>query len=278
MSIGDLFWLFFIFSAIQPMLRQRMLEAMRVRKIAQLESERKSRVILLVHRQETMRLLGFPIARYIDINDSEEVLRAIQMTDDDVPLDLVLHTPGGLVLAALQIAKAVREHKAKVTVFVPHYAMSGGTLIALAADEIVMCKHSVLGPIDPQLGQSPAASLIKVTEEKPVGKIDDQTLILADVGRKAIAQVKQAASELLNRRLPPERATELAEKLTAGTWTHDYPIWASTAKSLGLSVSTDMPNAVLELMKLYPQPVRTQSGGGVEYLPVPRQKEVAREA
>jgi ClpP class serine protease len=278
MSIGDLFWLFFMFSALQPMLRQRMLEAMRVRKISQLESERKSRVILLVHRQETMRLLGFPIARYIDINDSEEVLRAIQMTDDDVPLDLVLHTPGGLVLAALQIAKAVRDHKAKVTVFVPHYAMSGGTLIALAADEIVMCTHSVLGPIDPQLGQSPAASLIKVVEEKPIARIDDQTLIMADVGRKAIGQVKQAATELLERRLSTEKASELAEQLATGKWTHDYPIWASTARALGLTVSTDMPDAVLELMKLYPQPIRTQNAGGVEYLPIPRQKEVAREA
>ena len=278
MSIGDLFWLFFIFTALQPMLRQRMLEAMRVRKISQLETQRNSRVILLVHRQETMRLLGFPVARYIDINDSEEVLRAIQMTDDDVPLDLILHTPGGLVLAALQIAKAVRDHKSKVTVFVPHYAMSGGTLIALAADEIIMCTHSVLGPIDPQLGQSPAASLIKVVEEKPMARIDDQTLILADVGRKAIWQLKQSASELLQRRLGPEQAQALAEKLTTGTWTHDYPIWASTARDLGLMVSTDMPNEVLELMKLYPQPVRTQSAGGVEYLPVPRQKEVAREA
>jgi ClpP class serine protease len=270
MSIGDLFWLFFIFSAIQPMLRQRMLEAMRARKIAQLERERKSRVILLVHRQETMRLLGFPIARYIDINDSEDVLRAIQMTDADVPLDLVLHTPGGLVLAALQIAKAVREHKGKVTVFVPHYAMSGGTLIALAADAIVMCEHSVLGPIDPQLGESPAASLIKVVGEKPVAKIDDRTLVLADVGRKAIAQVKQAASELLTRRLSAEQANTLAEKLTSGTWTHDYPIWASTAKSLGLPTSTDMPDDVLQLLTLYPQPVRMQGGGGVEYLPVER--------
>jgi ClpP class serine protease len=270
MSIGDLIWLFFIFSAIQPMLQQKMLEAMRVRKISQLERERKSRVILLVHRQETMRFLGFPVARYIDINDSEEVLRAIQMTDADVPLDLVLHTPGGLVLAALQIAKAIREHKARVTVFVPHYAMSGGTLIALAADEIVMCEHSVLGPIDPQLGDSPAASLIKVVGEKPVAKIDDRTLVLADVGRKAIAQVKQAASELLTRRLAAEQADALAEKLTAGTWTHDYPIWASTAKSLGLSVSTDMPHDVLQLLTLYPQPVRMQGGGGVEYLPVER--------
>ena len=273
MSIGDLVWLFFIFSAIQPMLRQQMLEAMRVRKISQLERERKSRVILLVHRQETMRLLGFPIARYIDINDSEDVLRAIQMTDVDVPLDLVVHTPGGLVLAALQIAKAIREHKAKVTVFVPHYAMSGGTLIALAADEIVMCEHSVLGPIDPQLGDSPAASLIKVVEEKPVAKIDDRTLVMADVGRKAIAQVKQAASELLNRRLSAEQATTLAEKLASGTWTHDYPIWPSTAKSLGLPISTDMPDAVFQLLKLYPQPVRMQSGGGVEYLPVPRRSQ-----
>jgi ClpP class serine protease len=277
MSVGDLFWLFFIFTAIQPMLRQRMLEAMRARKIAQLEGQRHSRVILLVHRQETMRLLGFPIMRYIDINDSEDVLRAIQMTDDDVPLDLVLHTPGGLVLAALQIAKAVGDHKAKVTVFVPHYAMSGGTLIALAADEIVMCKHSILGPIDPQLGQSPAASLIKVVQEKPIARINDETLVLADIGRKAISQLKQSASELLQRRLPAEQASALAEKLTVGTWTHDYPIWASTARELSMPVSTNMPDDVLELMTLYPQPTRMQSGsGGVEYLPVPRQKEAVR--
>src|SRR3979490_748361 len=270
MSIGDLFWLFFIFSAIQPMLRQQMLEAMRTRKIAQLERERKSRVILLVHRQETMRVLGVPIMRSIDINDSEDVLRAIQMTDDDVPLDLVLHTPGGLMLAALQIAKAVRDHKSKVTVFVPHYAMSGGTLIALAADEIVMCKHSVLGPVDPQVGQSPAASLIKVVQEKPLARVTDETRVLADVGRKAISQLKQSASDLLQRRLPVEQASALAEKLTAGTWTHDYPIWASNARELGMPVSTNMPDDVLELMTLYPQPTRMQSGsGGGGELPVP---------
>jgi len=279
MSVGDIFWLFFMFTALQPVLRQRMMDAMRTRKIARLESQRNSRVILLVHRQETMRLLGFPIARYIDINDSEEVLRAIQMTDDNISLDLVLHTPGGLVLAALQIARAIHEHKAKTTVFVPHYAMSGGTLIALAADEIVMSRHAVLGPIDPQLGQSPAASLIKVVEQKPIAEIDDQTLVMADVGRKAIAQVKQSASDILKRRLPADQAEALADKLSTGTWTHDYPLFAATAKELGLPVSTEMPDDVLELMKLYPQPVRTQSGGGVEYLPVPRQKEpVSREA
>jgi ClpP class serine protease len=276
MSVGDLFWIFFMVSALQPVLRQQMLNAMRTRKIAQLENVRNSRVILLVHRQETMRFLGFPVARYIDIDDSEEVLRAIHMTDDDVPLDIVLHTPGGLVLAALQIARAVRAHKAKVTVFVPHYAMSGGTLISLAANEIVMAKHAVLGPVDPQLGQSPVASLIKIVQQKPIARIDDETLIHADVGRKAIAQLKEAARELLDRQLSAEQADALAEKLTSGVWTHDYPITASVAKGLGLRINTDMPNEVFELMTLYPQPTRLQSGaGGVEYLPVPRQKQPA---
>src|SRR5467141_974220 len=150
----DLFWLFFMLSALQPVITQRLLEASRKRLIARIERERKSRVILLVHRQETMSLLGFPVFRYIDVNDSEEVIRAIHLTDPEIPLDLVLHTPGGLVLAATQIARAVLKHKGKVTVFVPHYAMSGGTLIALAASEIVMSDHAVLGPVDPQLGQS----------------------------------------------------------------------------------------------------------------------------
>src|SRR5690606_11521400 len=198
MDIMQLFWLFFIISALQPVLQRRYLEAMRARKIASIEKKRASRVILLIHRQETMNLLGFPLMRYIDVTDSEEVLRAIQMADNEVRLDIVLHTPGGLGLAATQFARAIQGHKGKVTVFVPHYAMSGGTLIALAADEIVMCEHSVLGPVDPQLGQLPAASLIKVVEEKPIAEIDDQTLIMADVGRKAIAQIEAFAKRLLS--------------------------------------------------------------------------------
>jgi ClpP class serine protease len=209
------------------------------------------------------------------MQDSEEVLRAIHMTEDEVPLDIVLHTPGGLVVAAVQIARAIRDRKGRVSVFVPHYAMSGGTLIALAADTIVMSSHAALGPIDPQLDKYPAASLLKIVEEKPIAEIDDETLLLADVGRKAIAQVRDAARNLLAKHVPAEQAQAIADKLASGTWTHDYPIMAAEAKELGLPVSTDMPEAVLELMTLFPQPVRTQ-GGGVEYLPVRRRKEVAK--
>jgi len=274
MGIIDIFWIFLMISTLQPVMQRRYLNTMRAHKIAQIEKKRDSRVILLVHRQETMSLMGFPLMRYIDVNDSEEVLRAIQMTDDDVPLDIILHTPGGLVLAALQIARAIQAHKGKVTVFVPHYAMSGGTLIALAADEIVMCKHSVLGPIDPQIGQYPAASFIKVIDQKPISEVEDQTLIMADIGRKAIQQLEAAAASLLSRHMKEDAAAALATKLATGMWTHDYPISAEEARSLGLPVNTDMPNEILQLMMLYPQPVKQQ--GGVEYLPVPRQSKTQK--
>jgi len=271
MDIGQLIWFFFVLMALQPVVKQRLLEASRQRLIAQIERTRGSRVILLVHRQETMSLVGFPIMRYIDINDAEDVMRACEMTDPEVPLDIVLHTPGGLVLAALQIARAVRSHKGKVTVFVPHYAMSGGTLIALSADEIVMSPHAVLGSVDPQLGQYPAASLLKVVAKKPIAEIDDKTLILADIAEKALTQLRASVKEILARSHPPEKAEELAGLLTTGTWTHDYPITCGEAQRFGLKVRSDIPREFLELMGLYPQPVLRQPS--VEYLPIPRRGE-----
>jgi len=274
MSISEIFWIFFMVSMLQPVLQKKMQELARRRMLAQIERQRGSRVILLVHRQETMSLLGFPVLRYIDIHDSEEVLHAIQMTDSDVPIDLVLHTPGGLVLAAVQIARALHEHKGKVTAFVPHYAMSGGTLIALAADDIVMCRHAVLGPVDPQLGQSPAASILKVLEKKPMAEIDDATLVLADQAEKALRQVQESVLELLADRYPAEQAAHLARVLSEGTWTHDYPITFKKAQELGLAVSCEMPQEVLQLMQLFPQPAQHRVPS-VEYLPGPRH---AREA
>jgi ClpP class serine protease len=248
-----------------------MLEMARRRMFEELERSRKSRVIVLIHRQETMSLLGFPLVRYINIEDSEAILRAIQMTDKDVPIDLIMHTPGGLVLAAEQIAFALQKHPAKVTVFVPHYAMSGGTLVALAADEIVMSENAVLGPVDPQLGQHPAASILKVLERKPIAEIDDDTIIMADIAEKALRQVKATVVDLLDDNMDPQKAEELATILSSGTWTHDYPITTREARTLGLPISTEMPTQVIQLMTLYPQ--TAQRRPSVEYIPSPRSRE-----
>jgi ClpP class serine protease len=154
--------------------------------------------------------------------------------------------------------------------------MSGGTLIALAADEIVMSEYAVLGPVDPQLGQYPAASILKAVARKPVAEIEDQTLILADQAEKAMAQVKESVRELLANKCPDGKAEELARLLSEGTWTHDHPITFETAKTFGLPVRIDIPAEFLDLMNLYPQPVRRQPT--VEYLPEPRRFERSRQA
>ena len=270
-SVTEVFWLFVMLSALQPVVRQRLLTASRLRLLRRLENRRGSLAIALIHRQETMSFLGFPVMRYIDVNDSEEVLRAIRLCSPDRPLDLIIHTPGGLALAAGQISHALSRHRGKVTVFVPHYAMSGGTLLALAADEIIMDENAVLGPVDPQLGQSPAASILSVLERKEAKDVDDQTLILADVAAKARSQLKATVASLLLKGMPADRADALAETLTGGSWTHDYGISVEEAKALGLSVSTDMPPEVYQFMSLFPQPTRTRTT--VEYVPVPSRRQ-----
>jgi ClpP class serine protease len=267
MDFTLLLLIFLIISALQPVIRQRLLEANRTKLLRLLEARRSSRLITLIHRQERLSFLGFPLARFIDINDSEDILRAIKLTDPHIPIDLILHTPGGLVLAAEQIATALCRHPAKVTVFIPHYAMSGGTLIALAADEIVMDENAVLGPVDPQVGQHPAASILAVLEQKSIDQVSDETLIMADMARKAQRQVKDTVRSILKERVNAEIAENLAEILTSGRWTHDYPIPVEEARQLGLPVSTEVPAEVYQLMSLFPQ-----SGAGrpsVEYIPLP---------
>lgn len=271
MDFLSLFWIFVMLASLQPLLRKRMLESARIKLLEKIEQKRNSRVIAFIHRQETMSLLGFPLMRYIDIHDSEEILRAIKLTDKNIPIDIILHTPGGLVLASEQIANALKKHQAKVTVFVPHYAMSGGTLIALAADEIVMDENAVLGPLDPQLGTKPAASILKILEKKPIEKISDETLILADLAQKAISQIKNLIINLLKDKMDLTKAEQLAETLASGKWTHDYPITVEEAKELGLNVNTEMPEEVYQLMALYPQ--TTQARPSVEYIPIPKTKE-----
>jgi len=221
--------------------------------LERLQQQRQSRVIAMIHRQDTVSLFGVPVSSVIDIEDSEAVLRAIRLTPADQPIDFVLHTPGGLVLAAEQIAHALIEHRGKVTVFVPHYAMSGGTLLALTADEIVMDPNAVLGPVDPQIDSRPAGSIVKLLSVKPPAQISDDMLILADAAQKARVQVATFVQRILLKRLPKERATALAVALSEGRWTHDFPITVEGARELGLPVSTEMPPLIYELMDLYPQ-------------------------
>ena len=265
LDFSTLLWIVIAAMALQPLIMGRWFSVKRAQAIRALEKAHGSRVITMIHRQEKRSLFGFNVSRHIDLEDAQTVIAAIKETPPDRPIDLILHTPGGLVLAAMQIARAVEAHPAKVTVYVPVYAMSGGTLIALAADEIVLGEFSMLGPIDPQIAGLPAASIVRARNAKPIEHVFDLTLVLADVSEKALAQVQRGAVELLTPRMEQKAAEELAAKLAGGHWTHDYALTATEAQTLGLPVKVAMPLEVMELMKLYPQPVQRS---GVEFLPI----------
>jgi ClpP class serine protease len=267
-SIWDFLWVFLILISLLPVLKQQQLNMARLRLFRKIEATRGTRVISLIHRQESVSLLGIPLRRYIDIEDSEQILRAIRLTPDDMPIDLILHTPGGLVLASEQIAFALRNHLARVTVFVPHYAMSGGTMLALAADEIYMDGNAVLGPVDPQVGNYPAVSILKAIDQKNKNRVDDETLILADIAQKALGQVERTLRELLKDRYSEEDAARIARVFTEGRWTHDYAITCSTLREIGLSTICDqLPQEVYDLMDLYPQPAQRRPS--VQFIPLP---------
>jgi len=270
-DFSSIIWLLFMIMLLQPVFMGQWYALRRAQAIRAIERSHASHVITMIHRREKRSLFGFAMPRQIDMEDAQTIIAAIKDTPDDMPIDFVINTPGGIVLAAMQIARAVEAHKGKVTVYVPIYAMSGGTLIALAADEIVLGEFSVLGPIDPQLVGLPAASLVKARDLKPIEHVSDLTLVLADMGEKALAQVKQGAVELLTPRMEQAAAEALAAKLAGGHWTHDYALTASEARALGLPVKVDMPLEVMKLMTLYPQPIQQS---GVEFLPIdiPRQR------
>lgn len=260
-------WVLVIVSLLAPAVKQHRVNLTRLRILRRLQRKRGSRIITLIHRQEFLSLLGIPLTRFINIEDAELVLRAIRLTPDDLPIDLILHTPGGLVLATEQIAAALQKHRSRVTVFVPHYAMSGGTMLALAADEIVMDENAVLGPVDPQIGSYPAVSILKVLEQKRMSRIDDQTLILADVAAKAMRQIEDAVRRLLGKHMSGDEANRIAGMLTGGRWTHDFPLTVEALQNFGLPVSTAMPLDIYCLMALYPQPAQRRPS--VQFAPLP---------
>lgn len=211
-GVWNLFWIFIVVVSVMPLLQQKVIQAKRLGLIKKLEMKHNSRVITLIHRQETMKFLGFPIMRYIDINDS---------------------------------------------------------------DEVIMDENAVLGPVDPQLGGYPAASILKIVKNKEPKDIEDKTLILADVAEKAQNQVRSFVKNILPNRINEESADKIAATLTDGRWTHDYPITFEEAKTLGLQVTAGLPDEVYQLMDFYPQTM--QQRPSVQYIPVPYKKIAGKE-
>lgn len=221
--------------------------------IESLEHERGTKVITMIHKKELWTRPGE--AEEIGIEDTTKVLLEFRKTPIDKPVDLILHTPGGFAVAAQMMAMAIKFHRGKVTVMVPFYAFSGGSMMSLAADEIRMEKYSVLGPVDPQVptpdGMYPAGSLAALVKMKPIQNITDRMVILADAGNLEIENAKSFVMWLLDGKMPKDQAERVADFLSRGVMTHGTPITLDVARMLGLNVVEGVPEKVYELFKTF---------------------------
>lgn len=259
MSTTDILILFgmvvFLYMMMYPQLQIRAARRKRMLKIHEMEKKWGTKVMTMIHRKEAISMFGVPVYQYIDVEDAEEILRGIREAKDK-PIDLILHTPGGQLHASMQIAKALKNHNAKTRVFVPHYSMSGGTIIALAAHEIIMDKDASLGPIDPQVGDFlrgvfPAPSWLHVARKKGL-EADDATLVMSDISEKALNFTRTLVNELLDDKfIDKEKQKHVVEKLIGGEMVHAQLISAKDAQALGLPVSTEFPPEIHEFMKCY---------------------------
>ncbi len=224
------------------------IQSERIDIIERMEAARGSRVLTLVHRREPW---GEGDGGFITIEDSEALVAQIRRTPANMAIDLIIHTPGGVALAAEMIAMAVKRHPGKVRAIVPFYAMSGGSMIALAAHEVLMEKESILGPLDPQIDGMPSRSLITLPARKPIQTISDQMVVLSEVAQRSVDQVKEIVKWLLEDKMAPKDRDAVAVFLTGGYLSHDTPIVPRVLRELGLNVREEIPNEVYELFRTY---------------------------
>jgi hypothetical protein len=218
--------------------------------IARLEQRRSTRVLCVIHN-DMME------SDNVDLLTAEDTLTALYALDPHTPLDIILHTPGGLAYQGMQLARAIKAHKGKKTVFVPFYAMSAGTIMTLAADEIVMSDHAALGPIDtqiyvPSIGMRfPTGAILSVLKTKPKKKISDDVLELALACQRDQGEHHNNALELMAGTYPSSTANKIAHRLNDGDLTHGYPLTYKEAKKLGLKVSNAMPGEAIDLIRIF---------------------------
>jgi ClpP class serine protease len=219
--------------------------ARRAQLIHELEQERGTRVLQLIHRKEPWS--ADDEEPEIVLEDSETILQQIRETPRDKPIDFIIHTEGGIAFAADLIAMALRYHPAKVTVMVPFYALSDGTLIVLAADEIMMEKTSILAPVEPLIRDMPANWVMSILKRKPIETISDRTILLAQEARNETENAKGLVKWLLIDKMNEDQATQVSDFLAGGYMASSTPITLDVARAIGLNVVDGVPDKVMQL-------------------------------
>lgn len=221
--------------------------ARRAQLIRELEQERGTRVITLIHRKEPWN--KGDDEQEITLENSEEILLRLRETPPDTPIDFIVHTEGGSTFAADMIAMALKHHKGNVTVMVPFYAFSDGTYIVLAGDEVMMEKYSLLAPVEPLVDDMPANWIMAVLKRKPIETIADRTVLLAETARMETENARGFVKWLLEDKMSEDQASQVANFLVGGVMASTTPITLDVARAIGLKVTEGVPEKVYQLFE-----------------------------
>ncbi len=224
---------------------------------------------------------------YADKTGFMTVLRGL---DHRKGLDLILHTPGGMVGATEALVHYLRAiYGTDIRAFVPDLAMSSGTVIACACKEIFMGKHSTLGPIDPQMmipqiaGAIPAHAVIEEFERayKEIKKDQSKILVWQPIlnkyppaflvqCRKSIEMTNEMVTEWLctgmfeNQENAKAKSEEVVEQLTdyRSLKSHSRPLPPMRCRELGLNIRLLEDDEVLQdaVLSVHHACIHTLSG------------------
>ena len=207
------------------------------------EIDRRTEAFAKARGSVVIRIVHHDVDEYVDTDTAINAIDTIRKAAANAPIDVVLHTPGGIASATQQILHALRRHKGRKTAFVPYRAKSAGTMIALACDEIIMGSSAVLGPIDPQYAWMPAPILAALTEQKSADRISDEMLILSRMAEQAVNEARRFSCDYINDAHKQDGTCSLTNDLIGGGRNHDYPILPEEAAGFGLNISTALPEA-----------------------------------
>ncbi len=216
----------------------------------------------------------------VNDNDKNGFMATIHQLHRNLGLDLILHTPGGDAAATESVVHYLRQmFGTNIRAFVPQLAMSAGTMIALSCNEIIMGKHSNLGPIDPQIGTVPAHGIIEEfkraqseissarNSQEQMARVASWQPIIAKYTPALIGECENAinwSSNMVREWLTTgmfegnPRANEIAEKIVAELSSHEQTktharhihfdqLRASGVKVTPLEDSQDLQDAVLTI-------------------------------
>jgi len=196
----------------------------------------------------------------IDRRTLEDIQKAF-LKFNGKDFDLILYTPGGEVFSAVYISRVLNKYPGKIRCFVPTFAMSGGTLLALSTDEIYMNDYACLGSVDPQLGnlfKFGSAKAWKHIVKYKGKKAEDSSISFAMIGEQYTKSIKDIISNLLTDKLSKKDNKRLTDFLVSGNIEHGFNLTKDILKGFGMpikDINAETNKQILKIIKYMPDGV-----------------------